>query len=106
MSETKIRAFLTLLALFLLLAAAVPALAGGGWTHEELAAVEREYTYTTAEAVAAGRRAAERYGLYHDLLPQLQVSDREFTFTRAEEVERGVAAAEAFWSSWTAPSSR
>lgn len=82
--------------LLLLLAAGAVAVAGNDLTHAEVAAIEREYTYTTAEDVAAGRRAAERYWLRNYTIHEVAAADREFTYTTAEAVAKGKAAAEAY----------
>lgn len=100
MSRKNLRTLLILLSLFLLLATAASVLAGGDLTHEDVAAAEREYTYTTAEAVEEGRRAAEHYWLTNVVIHQVAAAEREFTYTTAEEVEKGRVAAELFWQEW------
>lgn len=57
----RIRIVLPVCTLLLLLALAAPALADDGLTHADVAATDREHTYTTPEDVAAGRRAAAAY---------------------------------------------
>ena len=99
------RAVLAVL-LILLVTGSVVAMGGSDWTQEDVAAIEREYTYTTAEAVAAGKRAANRYWLMHYTIYEVAAAEREFTYTTAEAVEKGKAAAEAFWQSWEAAISR
>lgn len=104
MLQKNVRNFLLLLSLFLLLATAIPALAGSDLTHEDVAAAEREYTYTTAEAVAAGKQAAENYWLNAHVIHEVAAAEREFTYTTAEAVERGKVAAEAYWQARQAAS--
>ncbi|MDT8304722.1 MAG: hypothetical protein RRC07_02200 [Anaerolineae bacterium] len=72
------------------------------WTLADVAAIEREVTYTTAEDVAAGKRAADRYWLTHVTIYEVAAAEREFTYTTAEDVQKGKAAAEAFWQKWEA----
>lgn len=74
--------------------------------YQEVIAADREFTYTTADAVEQGRRAAEALvqgsGNVVEMERYLEViaADREFTYTTAEAVEQGRRAAAAFWRVW------
>ena len=97
MSQKKIRLSLLLLLCIALLTVTGSTLAlNRDITHEEVAAAEREYSYTTAETVEAGRRAAERYWLYAYTIHEVTAAEREFTYTTAEAVEEGRVAAAAY----------
>jgi hypothetical protein len=100
MNQKRVKCTLLALLLILLVTGVAAGFAGDDWTQEDVAAIEREYTYTTAEAVAAGKRAAERYWLTHYTIYEVAAAEREFTYTTAEAVEKGRIAAEAFWQSW------
>ena len=76
MSKRKMRHGLVLLVLLLVLVTAVVALAADGLTPEQVAAAEREFTYTTAGDVAAGRLAAERYWLYTHTIHEIVAAER------------------------------
>ena len=97
MCQSKLVNNLLLLCLLLALLMGATVQAGSDLTHEEVAAVEREYTYTTAAAVAAGQRAAERYWQNEYRYRDLIAAEREFTYTTAKAVAEGKAAAEAYY---------
>ena len=97
MVQRMIRNVLVLLVLSWVLATGAVALAEDGPTPEQVAMAEREFTYTTVEAVAAGQLAAERYWLYTHTIYEIIAADREFTYTTAEAVQKGKVAAEAYW---------
>lgn len=65
---------------------------GNDLSRAEVVAGDRDFTYTTAEDVAAGRRIAKRYLL----IDEVAAGDRDFTYTTAESVARGKATAEAY----------
>lgn len=97
MSGKFVRSLLGLILAMLVLATVRSASAGDGLTPEEVAAAEREFTYTTAEDVAKGRLAAERYWLYTYTLPEILAAEREFSYTTAEDVQKGKEAAARYW---------
>lgn len=93
----KTAARILVLSVLLLMFANVVVAEGGDLTPEQVAAMEREFTYTTAEDVAAGRVAAERYWMRTHTIYQVAAAEREFSYTTAEAVQRGKAAADAYW---------
>lgn len=99
MLQKRFGAVLVLLALALVLVTAAVAVAADGLTPEEVAAAEREFTYTTAEDVAAGKLAAERYWLYAHTMQEIVAAEREFTYTTAEDVLNGKVSAKLYWQS-------
>lgn len=106
MNPKTVRRTVLAVVLILLVTGSVVAMGGNDWTQEDVAAIEREYTYTTAGAVAAGKRAADRYWLMHYTIYEVAAVEREFTYTTAEAVAKGKAAAEVFWQSRETTTSR
>ena len=106
MSQKQKRYGLVLLVLLLVLVTTATVFAADGMTPEQVAAAEREFTYTTAEDVEAGRVAAEEYWMRTHTLHAHVAAERELTYTTAEDVQKGKVAAEAYWEARETAASR